>query len=183
MTKKKNGFIRFLLSFLPGAGEMYMGFMKMGLSLMMAFFVMAGISMFFGSGIILCVDAIIWFYSFFHVHNLAGMSDEEFYAVEDEFLIPLDKISFKGKNLTEESRKFISICLIILGVVLTYQGLENMLYPYIPEWLFAIIAQITNGLPKIVVGLAIIYIGLKMIRGKEKELDSIEDTEEEASDE
>ena len=38
MTKKRNGFLRFCCSLLPGAGEMYMGFMKMGLSLMSMFF-------------------------------------------------------------------------------------------------------------------------------------------------
>lgn len=179
MTKKRNGFIRFLLSFLPGAGEMYMGFMKMGVSLMSAFFLLIMVSMFLESGVLMFVDMIVWFYSFFHVHNLAGMSDEEFYAVEDEYLIPLDKINLKGKKLTEESRKIVSICLIILGIVLTYQGLDRMFYAYIPEWIYGIIAQVTNSLPKIVIGLAIIYIGVKMIHGKKAELDSLEDTEEE----
>lgn len=180
MTKKRSGFIRFLLSFLPGAGEMYMGFMKMGVSLMAVFFGLVSISMVLESGILLFIDTIVWFYSFFHVHNLAGMSDEEFYAVEDEYLLPLDEINLKEKKLSEESRKIVSICLIILGVVLTYQGLERMLCAYIPDWIYNMIAQITNSLPKIIIGLAIIYIGVKMIRGKKEELDSLEDTEEEA---
>ena len=37
-TKKKNRFLTFCFSCLPGAAEMYMGFMKMGLSLMLVFF-------------------------------------------------------------------------------------------------------------------------------------------------
>ena len=36
--KKKNKFFTFLCSFLPGAAEMYMGFMKMGISLLVVFF-------------------------------------------------------------------------------------------------------------------------------------------------
>lgn len=38
MRKRKNGFWTFVFSFIPGCAEMYMGFMKMGLSLMVAFF-------------------------------------------------------------------------------------------------------------------------------------------------
>ena len=34
---RKNSFFTFLFSFVPGAGEMYMGFMKQGLSLMTLF--------------------------------------------------------------------------------------------------------------------------------------------------
>lgn len=34
MIKKKNGFIAFICSLIPGAGEMYLGFMKEGLSIM-----------------------------------------------------------------------------------------------------------------------------------------------------
>ncbi len=183
MTKRRNGFIRFLLSFLPGAGEMYMGFMKMGLSLMTIFFAFVALSMFLESGVLLFIDAIVWFYSFFHMHNLAGMSDEEFYAVEDEYLISLDKFNFKEKKLTEQSRKILSICLIIFGVVLTYQGLGRIFYAYIPEWIYQIIAHVTNSLPKIIIGLAIIYIGVKMIHGKQAELDSVENAEEEKNNE
>ena len=36
--KKKSRFLTFIFSFLPGAAEMYMGFMKNGFSLMMIFF-------------------------------------------------------------------------------------------------------------------------------------------------
>ena len=34
MIRKKSGFIAFICSMVPGAGEMYLGFMKEGLSLM-----------------------------------------------------------------------------------------------------------------------------------------------------
>ena len=33
MTKQKKGFLLFVASLIPGAGELYMGFRKMGLSL------------------------------------------------------------------------------------------------------------------------------------------------------
>ncbi|MCI8355555.1 MAG: hypothetical protein HFI47_10905, partial [Lachnospiraceae bacterium] len=37
-TKKKSRFLTFCFSMLPGAGEMYMGFMRTGVSLMLLFF-------------------------------------------------------------------------------------------------------------------------------------------------
>ena len=37
--KKKNKFFTFIFSLLPGAAEMYMGFMKNGLSMMVMFFI------------------------------------------------------------------------------------------------------------------------------------------------
>ena len=68
---------------------MYMGFMKMGLSLMSMFFGIIVAASIFELGPLAVLAVIAWFYSFFHVHNLAGLSDEEFYAVEDEYLFHL----------------------------------------------------------------------------------------------
>ena len=38
MIRKKGSFLTFCFSMLPGAGEMYLGFMKRGASLMTLFF-------------------------------------------------------------------------------------------------------------------------------------------------
>ena len=40
MTKKKSGFLAFCFSLLPGAGEMYMGFMKHGVGIMALFWLL-----------------------------------------------------------------------------------------------------------------------------------------------
>ena len=37
MTKQKKGLLLFLCSLVPGAGEMYMGFFKQGISIMLIF--------------------------------------------------------------------------------------------------------------------------------------------------
>ena len=41
--QKKGKFLTFMFSFIPGAAEMYMGFMKMGVSLMALFFLCVAI--------------------------------------------------------------------------------------------------------------------------------------------
>ena len=71
MTNKKNSLWRFFFSLIPGAGEMYMGFLKMGVSLMSLFFAIIFIASSLWLGPLILIDIIVWFYSFFHVHNLA----------------------------------------------------------------------------------------------------------------
>ena len=50
MTKKKSGFLTFCFSLMPGAGEMYMGFMKQGVSIMAFFWLLIFLAAFFNMG-------------------------------------------------------------------------------------------------------------------------------------
>ena len=89
MTKKKSGFLTFIFSWIPGAGQMYMGFMRMGVSLMGLFWGILALSIFFNTGFLMLIDVVVWFYSFFHAHSLRAMDDEDFYALEDHHHGPL----------------------------------------------------------------------------------------------
>ena len=93
MTRKKRGFWTFCFSLIPGAGEMYLGFMKRGVSMMCLFlgwFAFCGVT---GFSIGMCLLPVMWFYSFFQVHNLVSLPDEEFYQQEDDYLfLHMDKI-------------------------------------------------------------------------------------------
>ena len=73
-TKKKNRFLTFCFSCLPGAAEMYMGFMKMGVSLMLLFFLVCILSAWLNQGALVAIAVVVWFYSFFHANHLAGLS-------------------------------------------------------------------------------------------------------------
>ena len=75
MTRKKHGFWLFIFSLLPGAGEMYMGFFKQGIGLMAQFSFVLMLAAYLNIGPLLFILPIIWFYSFFHVHNLASLPD------------------------------------------------------------------------------------------------------------
>ena len=66
-----------------------MGFMKMGVSLMAEFFGIIFLATVTEVSQLLLIDIILWFYAFFHVHSIAGASDEEFSRLEDKYLIPL----------------------------------------------------------------------------------------------
>ena len=163
MTRKKRGFWTFCFSLIPGAGEMYLGFMKRGVSMMCLFL---GWSMFcaaigFGSGALLL--PVMWFYSFFEVHNLVSLPDEEFYQQEDDFLIlHMDKIV--GVDKWERGKvKFLAVVLIFIGGYTIVHTLWRSIWSVLPEWLYNDLYVIRDGVPKIVISL--------ILRGKKEALD------------
>lgn len=170
IRNKKNGFWTFCFSLLPGAGEMYLGFMKMGISLMAIFFALCGLSGILNIGVIMLPAVIIWFYSFFHVHNLAGLSDTEFVNIKDEFLFNLEGILSVNNGNIQKHRKIIATVLIVVGVLLLWNGFADIFYHFIPEWAIIILRRIRYTFPKIITGAAVIVAGFYMIRGKKQKL-------------
>ena len=102
MTRKRRGFWLFIFSLVPGAGEMFLGFFKQGISVMTVFFALIAGASWLNLGPILFVMPVLWFYSFFHVHNLASLSDEEFYSIQDDYL-------FISKNNENDKNRYIKI--------------------------------------------------------------------------
>lgn len=180
MTKKKSGFWTFIFSLMPGAAEMYMGFMKMGVSLMGLFCGVAFLAGFFGTGIIALIDVIIWFYGFFHAHNLRAMDDEDFYALEDDYLIPMEGFAkdFWTKAVVSRYRKIVAAVLILFGVSILWDNFVDIMGMILPPGVFEYIASLSYRLPQIVLGVGIIAVGLMLIRGKKQEL--LENDTEEA---
>ena len=87
MTNKKNRFFTLVFSCCPGAGEMYLGLYRQGVSLMGLFFGTIALAAWLGfEELIFFICPIVWCYSFFHTHNLRRMTEEEFAAVEDKFI-------------------------------------------------------------------------------------------------
>ena len=66
---KKNGILTFLFAFVPGAGQMYQGYMKRGLSLITLFFLCIMAGMLLLEPLVLTA-LIVWMYSFFDTFNL-----------------------------------------------------------------------------------------------------------------
>lgn len=171
MRRKKSKFLTFIFSLLPGAGEMYMGFMKMGVSLMAGFFGIIFLATVTEVSQLLLIDIILWFYAFFHVHSIAGASDEEFSRLEDKYLIP-----FYDSNPGRQSkmmRRFCSIVLIVLGAFMLWnmgiRMLDSILYLPGVEYV-----------PKVLVAVGLIVLGIVMIQGKKESLDQEEASNEQA---
>lgn len=176
MTRKKSGFITFILSLLPGAGEMYMGFMKMGVSLMGAFFLIIALASWLEIGPMVFVAFIAWFYSFFHVHNLASMPDEEFYALEDDYLFHFLKTGKQGEGAQKKQRNIIAAILILFGLILLWKGMMSVISFYFPQ-IYSALHMTGNLFSRVIVGIIVIALGVYMIRGKKQSI--YEDDEEE----
>lgn len=171
MTRKKNGFLTFICSLLPGAGEMYMGFMKQGISLMGAFFLLVCLSTWLNLGPLLFVAPILWFYSFFHVHNLRGMSDEEFYAIEDDYLFHLNSIMPEQGKMNKRFRNVLAAVLIVVGAVVLLNNFLDLVAWLLPSYLMGFYSSLLYVLPQLVIAVLCVLGGIWLIRGKKKELE------------
>lgn len=167
-AKKKNRFFTFCFSCLPGAAEMYMGFMKMGVSLMLLFFAVIMLATWLNQGVIIMIGVVIWFYGFFHANHLAGLNDEDFNMVKDEYLLGMDEI-LGIRSMAEKNYKWIAGILIFLGVCFLWNSMEDLLRDILPEmyqFIPRMMWRVGNYIPSFVIGLGIIYVGIKMISGK-----------------
>lgn len=162
MKRKKSKFLTFLCSLIPGAGHMYLGFMKMGLSLLLTFVGIICIASWTGIDQLIFVALVVWVYAFFHLHNIAGAPDEEFQKLEDRYLIPF------GNNMPVNMQRIVSIGLILLGVLMLINVLPHMLPEfmtrYLPDGIF-------YYLPQCLVALVLIAAGIIMILGKKVSLE------------
>ena len=182
MKRRKNGFWTFVFSFLPGCAEMYMGFMKMGLSLMTVFFGIFALANWAGSSILMFASVVVWFYGFFHARNMAVMDDAQLQATPDEYLFHIPE-EFNGKPMQEKYRKWLAILLIFFGSVVLYRNIvffiSDVLGDAVPYEVYrALVYVVGDRIPQIAVAVVIIVIGVKMVSGKKKQLEE-EDKEDE----
>ena len=130
MRRQRKGFLTWIASLIPGAGELYMGFEKQGVSLMILFWGSVALIAMLGMGWPIFLLPVIWFYSFFHVHNLKTMNPEEFYMVEDRYLLHMDELAkeFRSdkKGFFQSYRSIITILIILIGATLLWDGISSL---------------------------------------------------------
>ncbi|MCR4585421.1 MAG: hypothetical protein K5686_06805 [Lachnospiraceae bacterium] len=169
-TKKRNGFWTLCFSFVPGCAEMYWGYMQMGMSLLLPFMLMIMMAALLHMEEIIFLDVIIYVYAFFHARNMAHMSEEEVSQTADApihilegIVRPMDIIQGKKASLAA------GILLIVFGA---YSLLKD-LYIMIPmsAQLNSIFRNILDFIPQVAAGIAVILLGVWLIKGKKKELD------------
>lgn len=176
MTNKKNGFWRFCFSLIPGAGEMYMGFMKRGVSTMAVFVGIIALASWLGLGPLVCLALIVWFYSFFQVHHLASLPPDQFIQVEDDYLFHVEDFGELDRDSLRRFRQPAAIVLILVGIMLCYQSLYSMVWRVLPGFLREIMDYLGYNVPRLLFGLLVIYVGVRLIQGKRLEMDDDEET-------
>lgn len=172
MIRKKSSFLTFCFAFLPGAGQMYMGFMKRGVSLMSYFFTIIFLAVWMRFSPVLLVMPMIWFFAFFDTFNLRALPDEEFYAMEDSYIFVPDFA--KGKSLLQQTRyrNIIAAGLIIIGFTVLFHNICDMLERFMPSFLRDAIDTFGNYFPQLIIAVGIIALGIYLISGKKKDLDA-----------
>ena len=182
----KNGFLTFCCAFVPGAGQMYQGYMKRGLSLITMFclFIVIGVSTL---QVLTIGCAIVWMYSFFDTFNLRAqiLADT---APEDDYLIHFDPRDKKLARALLDSHKLVGWALIAFGALIAYQNLlMNTLGDLVYRWghsspAFRALYLVMASLPDVVVCVALIVCGVWLVKGPRtaKKPDASKDIPEDA---
>lgn len=172
MANKKSAFWTFIFSLIPGAGEMYMGFFKQGLSLMGLCALLSMVASWLHLEVLMVFLPLIWFYSFFHVHHLRSLPPDEFYAIEDRFLFfswlngGSDVVVQERWN--EVRRRRLAVVLLLVGAVLLWNVCMDGLSWILPDAFQHMVWWMQNIIGRLVVAVAILYAGFHMLRGSKK---------------
>ena len=177
MIKKRNPFLLFLASLIPGAGAMYLGFFRQGLSIMTVCAVVFAIGNLTLPQLIFLVP-VIWFYSFFHSNNLNSLPDEDFYTIDDDYFLHINYLFRNNGALLKRHSRFIAVLLICFGGSMLWNSFSDLIHfvsyrvLHLPESVLDLLYYVTSGLPESVIAVAIIFLGIHMIKNKRDSLGS-----------
>ena len=170
--KRKHGLLLFIAACIPGCGEMYQGYMKRGVSILTAFCAVFALAAFLEIGALSVLMIPLWLFSFFDSYNLRGQSDAQAEANPDAYLFGLSDMDSRRMNdLLQKRHSFLGWALVLLGVYILFETavgrLLDIICEYLGEWwLYEIVMW---DLPRLVVTIGIIALGVWFIRGPKKE--------------
>lgn len=174
MITKRSRFWTIVFAFLPGAGHMYNGFMKLGVSFMGLFFGLWMVASVINIGPLTFLAPVIWFYAFFDCINKIFQDDDEFYTQEDYFLITREKLENLNLNLFKQGNLLVGVVLVIVGIYTLWNNVVLHLissYGQLPPVVYQTIINLGNIVPQLVIGGLIIWAGVAMILGKKREIE------------
>ena len=164
----KNGFLTFCCAFIPGAGQMYQGYMKRGLSLILTAYLIGMVSSLLNPVLLLLV--VVWMYSFFDTFNLRAQIGAGT-APQDDYLVHINWHDQRMEQFMLDSHKLLGWGLIALGALVAYQNiLMNTLGDIVWRWgqsspFFRALYLMMDQLPEVVVCVALIICGAWLVRG------------------
>ena len=171
---KKNGILTLLFAFIPGAGQMYQGYMKRGLSLMlMAAMLIPPIAF---------ALLVVFMYSFFDTFNLRAQISMGT-APEDDYLVHFDPQDKRLARMMMDSHKLVGWCLIATGALIAYeQIIMNTLGDILWRWgqkapVWRAIYLVMDQLPEVVLCVALILCGIWLVRGPRAKKAAPEETD------
>lgn len=169
---KKNGILTFLFAFVPGAGQMYQGYMKRGLSLITLFFLCIMAGMLLLEQLVLTA-LIVWMYSFFDTFNLRAQFIAGT-APADDYLVHFNTKDARLTLFFRDSHKLVGWALIAFGALIAYENIiMNLLNDVLWRWgrdsvVFRAFYLVMDRLPDVVLCVALILCGAWLVRGPQK---------------
>lgn len=162
---KKSPFLIFCFSFIPGAGAMYLGYMKRGLGLITLFC----LSIMATAVIPLCGFAIpvIWMYSFFDTYNLRTQLWNGT-APADGF--PLLDGTLRGVNLKSNALgKILGGGLILAGSWMILRGfVQPVLNDLAIQLNIPMLHSLMDNLWRLGISVLLIWLGVRLAFGERK---------------
>ena len=165
---QKNGILTFLFAFIPGAGQMYQGYMKRGLSLILMCCAICMVAALISPAAFFLI--VVWMYSFFDTFNLRAQIATGT-APTDDYLVHFDPKDKRLVQMMLDSHKLVGWMLIAFGVLVAYENiLMNALNDLMWRWgqnnpFFRAFYLVMDQLPQVVVCVALIVCGIWLVKG------------------
>ena len=182
---KKNGILTLLFAFIPGAGQMYQGYMKRGLSLVLMAAAIGMASVLIPPVVFTLL--VVFMYSFFDTFNLRAQISMGT-APEDDYLVHFDPQDKRLARMMMDSHKLVGWLLIAFGALIAYQNLiMNIFGDLVYRWghsspVFRALYLVMASLPDVVVCVVLIVCGVWLVKGPHpaKKPDASKDVPEDA---
>ena len=172
MKQRRKGLFLFVCSCVPGCGQMYQGYMKRGLSLMLLFWGWMAMIVFLQIDALIFLLVPMWLYTYFDSYNLRARMDQEGSGGEDDaFLFGLSDVdSEKFTAICAKRHSLIGWLLVALGLYMLYDRIVRRLASFLwqfehLDWLYNLLVY---DVPRLIVTFGIIALGLWFIRGPKK---------------
>lgn len=170
IRQTKSGFLTFVFACIPGAGQMYQGLFKKGVSLMAVFFLLLGISSWAFVPPLIFLMPVVWFYSFFDAINRMRMTVSELALIKDDYLFFSSSEQNSRLSMALRRRhKLVGWLLVGVGVYTLFDMFSGIMIDYIGnQWFRQLLWNIQRTLPALGVAIACVGIGVYVIRGSLK---------------
>lgn len=161
---RKNWFLTFIFSFIPGASQMYMNYMKRGLSVMTLMGLSIALAAIGGSPLFSLPIVLIACWSFFDTWNLRNMNDEKRKEFKDELVWNTeDWKNFMPKTDDKKKKYGFGIALIVIGIYVMLLMIFGWISDYFGD-LYFIYHILRDDFLAIAVAALVVFFGIKLIK-------------------